>query len=164
MMPWRHTSVPNRHALPCEIHGQQALWRFMPVNRARRMPSGGGRRQTGARILARLGSGGSTASAPPLAMRVSISHLTAPTSAREFREWGICLTQVIALASAWWGGPPGLRRSLLAGRPGGRPRARAPAPHRSTERGLPESSRYPTSAILLRFWSGVAAARFDELQ
>src|ERR1019366_7874758 len=32
---------------------------------------------------------------------------------------------------------------LLAGRPGGRPRARAPAPHRSTERGLPESSRYP---------------------
>src|ERR1019366_5810487 len=34
---------------------------------------------------------------------------------------------------------------LLAGRPGGRPRARAPAPHRSTERGLPESSGYPTS-------------------
>src|SRR5664280_278003 len=32
---------------------------------------------------------------------------------------------------------------LLAGRPGGRPRARAPAPHRSTERGLPEASRYP---------------------
>src|ERR1039457_5152081 len=55
MMPWRHTSVPNRHALPCEIHGQQALWRFTPVNRARRMPSGGGRRQTGARILARFG-------------------------------------------------------------------------------------------------------------
>src|SRR5450759_4682782 len=40
---------------------------------------------------------------------------------------------------------------LLAGRPGGRPRARAPAPHRSTERGLPESSRYPTD--------GNAAAR-----
>ena len=32
---------------------------------------------------------------------------------------------------------------LLAGRPGGRPRARVPAPHRSKERGLPESSRYP---------------------
>ena len=54
-----------------------------------------------------------------------------------------------------WGGPPGpgvpsgddaLVR-LLAGRPGGRPRARAPAPHRSTERGLPESSRYPTGGI-----------------
>ena len=31
------------------------------------------------------------------------------------------------MGAAWWG----------------RPRARAPAPHRSTERGLPESSRYP---------------------
>jgi hypothetical protein len=60
--------------------------------------------------------------------------------------WGICLTQVIALASAWWGGPPWTAADarLLAGRPGGRPRARAPAPHRSTERGLPASSRYPT--------------------
>jgi len=38
---------------------------------------------------------------------------------------------------------------LLAGRPGGRPLARAPAPHRSTERGLPESSGYPNSPILL---------------
>ena len=31
------------------------------------------------------------------------------------------------MGAAWWG----------------RPRARAPAPHRSTERGLPESRRYP---------------------
>src|SRR5664280_3107810 len=38
---------------------------------------------------------------------------------------------------------------LLAGWPGGRPLARAPAPHRSTERGLPESSGYPNSPILL---------------
>ena len=37
------------------------------------------------------------------------------------REWGICLTQVIALPSAWWGGPPGPRRT-----PAGRP-ARGPA-------------------------------------
>src|ERR1039457_6165423 len=42
---------------------------------------------------------------------------------------------------------PAADARLLAGRPGGRPRARAPAPHRSTERGLPESSRYPTSSI-----------------
>src|ERR1035438_3903921 len=42
MMPWRHTGVQNRHAFHCEIHEQQALWRFMPMNRARRMPSGGG--------------------------------------------------------------------------------------------------------------------------
>src|SRR5664280_211666 len=37
---------------------------------------------------------------------------------------------------------------LLAGRPGGRPRARAPAPHRATERGLPESSGYPTDLFI----------------
>src|ERR1017187_906436 len=37
---------------------------------------------------------------------------------------------------------------LLAGPPGGRPPARAPAPHRSTERGLPESSRSPTTRVL----------------
>ena len=36
---------------------------------------------------------------------------------------------------------------LLAGRPGGRPRARAPVPHSSPERGLPESSTYPVSTI-----------------
>src|ERR1039458_2247102 len=34
---------------------------------------------------------------------------------------------MMKMGAAWWG----------------RPRARAPAPHRSTERGLPESSRYP---------------------
>src|ERR1035441_6541958 len=32
---------------------------------------------------------------------------------------------------------------------GARPRARAPAPHRAIERGLPESSGYPNSPILL---------------
>ena len=36
----------------------------------------------------------------------------------DWREWGIWLTQVIALASAWWG----VLVRLLAGRPGGRPR------------------------------------------
>src|ERR1039457_1783572 len=38
-------------------------------------------------------------------------------------KWGICLTPVIALASALWGGPPGPRRAApsprLPGRPGG---------------------------------------------
>src|ERR1017187_9679297 len=71
--------------------------------------------------------------------------------------WGICLTPVIALASALLGGPPrppaAPRVRLLAGRPGGRPRARAPAPHRATERGLPESSGYPTDLFLLAAWA-----------
>src|ERR1017187_4570654 len=66
--------------------------------------------------------------------------------------WGICLTPVIALASALLGGPPrppaAPRVRLRAGRPGGRPRARAPAPHRATERGLPESSGYPTDLFI----------------
>src|ERR1017187_2984176 len=56
-----------------------------------------------------------------------------------FPIWGICL-----VGRSPWTAADALVR-LLAGRPGGRPRARAPAPHRSTERGLPESSRYPTS-------------------
>ena len=47
-----------------------------------------------------------------------------------------------ALANAAGNGHDGFVR-LMAGRPGGRSRARAPAPHRATERGLPESSRYP---------------------
>ena len=45
------------------------------------------------------------------------------------REWGICLTQVIALPSAWWGGPPGPRRTSgcwQAGQGAGRGRGRPP--------------------------------------
>src|ERR1019366_2669406 len=34
-----------------------------------------------------------------------------PGSGTVSQKWGICLTQVIALASAWWGGPPGPRRT-----------------------------------------------------
>ena len=47
------------------------------------------------------------------------------------REWGICLTQVIALPSAWWGGPPGPRRTPAsacwqAGQGAGRGRGHPP--------------------------------------
>src|ERR1039457_3887350 len=47
-----------------------------------------------------------------------------PGSGTVSHKWGICLTQVIALASAWWGGPPGPRRTPRP--PAGRP-ARGPA-------------------------------------
>ena len=62
-------------------------------------------------------------------------------------KWGMWLTQVIGsgislVGRSPWTAADALVR-LLAGRPGGRPRARAPVPHSSPERGLPESSTYP---------------------
>src|ERR1035438_4784643 len=60
------------------------------------------------------------------------------------------LTQVIGsgislVGRSPWTAADALVR-LLAGRPGGRPRARAPVPHSSPERGLPESSTYPVNS------------------
>ena len=59
----------------------------------------------------------------------------APGSCNRVADWPLRVDR--------WGGPPGpgvpsggdAFVRLLAGRPGGRPWARAPAPHRSTERG-----------------------------
>src|ERR1039458_3757511 len=61
------------------------------------------------------------------------------------------LTQVIGsgislVGRSPWPAADALVR-LLAGRPGGRPRARAPVPHSSPERGLPESSTFPVRSI-----------------
>src|ERR1035441_5374255 len=69
----------------------------------------------------------------------------------EYNKWGMWLTQVIGsgislVGRSPWTAADALVR-LLAGRPGGRPRARAPVPHSSPERGLPESSTYPVSTI-----------------
>src|ERR1039458_7760404 len=48
-----------------------------------------------------------------------------PGSGTVSQKWGICLTQVIALASAGWGGPPGPRRPPRP--PAGRPARGPPA-------------------------------------
>ena len=83
-------------------------------------------------------------------MRGSGAQLTAALP-RKSEEWGSCLTQVIALAQARWGGPPGPRRTpssaLLGGRPGGRPRARAPAPHGFTHVGYLSQADTPIRGI-----------------
>src|ERR1017187_4345600 len=64
-------------------------------------------------------------------------------------KWGICLTQVIALASAWWGGPPagrpargpaageGARPTLLLGWGALATRKRAADEHRRLTRAAP---------------------------
>src|ERR1039458_1642022 len=66
-----------------------------------------------------------------------------------------------------WGGPPGpLVPSgddafvrLLAGRPGGRPWARAPAPHRSTERGYRAPSLRTPCGTIVRVPDGLGVGR-----
>src|ERR1035437_1290263 len=64
-------------------------------------------------------------------------------------------SQVSALVSAGWGGPPGpgapsgddaLVR-LLAGRPRGRPRAKPPAPHGATDAGYLSQAHSPLARL-----------------
>src|ERR1035438_2292269 len=107
-----------------------------------RRPSGGGQETKGKQLHWRLGYNVSHGGSPLAAF------LSCPTNPRHTafsRFWGICL-----VGRSPWTAADALVR-LLAGQPGGRPRARAPAPHRSTERGLPESSRYPTSRFESEF-------------
>src|ERR1017187_664901 len=63
------------------------------------------------------------------------------------RMVAICLTQVIALAAPWWGGPPGPRGARLVPLPeaeaGASARARAPAPLSCCQLHRPESSGWP---------------------
>src|ERR1019366_7179532 len=111
-----------------------------------RRPSGSGQETKGKQLHWRLGYNVSHGGSPLAAfifLTAQPSRLpgrrTCPTNPRHtavFPIWGKCLVG----RSPW----PGAA-ALVEARPGGRPRARAPAPHRSTERGLPESSRYPTS-------------------
>ena len=59
----------------------------------------------------------------------------------ESRQMGMCLTQVIALAAAWWGGPPGPR-----GTPSSRCRKRRQGPPRG--RGAPSASGFTVAPDL----------------
>src|ERR1035437_6059998 len=59
------------------------------------------------RFTRRFAAGGVplvTGATVALARPPHLPHEPAPHCV--FPIWGICLTQVIALASAWWGGPP----------------------------------------------------------